>query len=132
MRTPLPAVAVVVGFIDRINRGDVDGLAALMTDDHLLQVFGEPPLIGRAANVDAWRGYFASFPDYVVHPRQLGENQGLVAVLGHTTGSHLGLADGEESTVTLIWLAQVRDGAVGSWTLIEDTPHQRSRLGLSG
>ncbi len=42
------------------------------------------------------------------------------------------LADGEESTVTLIWLAKVLDGAVASWTLIEDTPHHRTRLGLSG
>ena len=131
MRTPLPAVAVAVSFIDCINRADVTGLTALMTDDHSRHVFDEPPLFGRAANVEAWGGYFESFPEYVIYPRQVGEHQGLVAVLGHTTGSHLGLADGEESSVTVIWLAKVHAGAVRSWTLIEDTPNHRSRLGLS-
>src|SRR5437879_7304426 len=49
---PRPPVAVVVSFVDCINRGDVDGLAALMTEDHELRVFDEAPLsgqIGRAS-----------------------------------------------------------------------------------
>jgi hypothetical protein len=54
----------------------------------------------------------------------------VVAVLGHTTGSHLGLPDDEESKLTLIWLGEVVDGLVRSWTLIEDTPEHRLRHGL--
>jgi hypothetical protein len=38
MRTPLPPVAAVIGFIDAINHGDVGRLAALMSPDHRLQV----------------------------------------------------------------------------------------------
>jgi hypothetical protein len=34
VRTPPPPVAAVIGFIDAINRGDVDRLAALMSPDH--------------------------------------------------------------------------------------------------
>jgi hypothetical protein len=45
-RRPLPPVAVAVAFIDRINHGDLDGLAALMTDDHTLVVLDEDPLVG--------------------------------------------------------------------------------------
>ena len=41
----LPALAAVVSFIDRINRGDVDGLGRLMTEDHRLKVFDEDPLV---------------------------------------------------------------------------------------
>jgi hypothetical protein len=37
-RTPLPPLAAVVGFVACINRSDLDGLAALMTDDHRLLV----------------------------------------------------------------------------------------------
>ncbi len=48
MRTPLPPVAAVIGFIDAINRGDVDRLVALMSPGHRLQVLQEPPLTGRA------------------------------------------------------------------------------------
>jgi hypothetical protein len=73
----LPPVAAVIGFIDCINRGDIDGLGELMTDDH--ELVAEP-------------------------------HDGCVAVLGHTTGSHLGLPDHEERALSLIWLAEVKDG----------------------
>jgi ketosteroid isomerase-like protein len=131
MRSPLPAVAVAVSFIDCINRTDIDGLAELMTDDHSLHVFDEPPLVGRRANVEAWRGYLASFPQYVIYPRRVAERGGIVAILGHTTGSHLGLPDDEERSTTLIWLATVVDGAVKSWTLVEDTSDERQERGLA-
>jgi hypothetical protein len=127
----LPPVAAVVKFIDCINHGDVDGLDRLMSDDHQLCVFDEKPLIGRATNVEAWRGYVQSFPDYIIYPHRIAEHAGSVAVLGHTTGSHLGLADAEESQLMLIWLAEVVDGAVRTWRLIKDTAANRAQYGLS-
>jgi hypothetical protein len=42
-RKQLPPVAVVISFIDCINRGDADGLGSLMTGDHELVVFDESP-----------------------------------------------------------------------------------------
>jgi hypothetical protein len=71
VRTPLPPVAAVIGFIDAINRGDVDRLAALMSSDHQLQVHGEPPVTGREANREAWNGYVTAFPDYVIYPDRI-------------------------------------------------------------
>ena len=79
----------------------------------------------------AWRGYAASFPDYVIAPHRFSERVDVVAVVGHTTGSHLGLPDEDERAVTLIWLARVRDGLVAEWTLIEDTPDNRAQHGLT-
>ncbi len=118
-------------FIDCINRGDVEGLGALMTDEHTLQVFDELPLVGKAENIEAWWGYASSFPDYVIYPHQMSEDDGRVAVIGHTTGSHLGLPDGEEQNLTVIWEAQVDDGLLASWRIFEDTPRRRRELGLS-
>jgi hypothetical protein len=37
-----------------------------MSDDHQLCVFDENALIGRAANVKAWRGYVQNFSDYII------------------------------------------------------------------
>jgi hypothetical protein len=37
-----------------------------------------------------------------------------VAILGHTTGSHLGLRDDEESSSNLLWVAAVVDGTSGA------------------
>jgi hypothetical protein len=121
----LPPVAAVIAFIDCINRGDVEGLGDLMSDNHELQVFFEAPLVGRDANVEGWRGYCQSFPDYIIYPHQVTEHAGEVSVLGHTTGSHLGLPDEEESQLTLIWQARVVDGRLLNWTLIEDNAGNR-------
>jgi hypothetical protein len=131
VKEPRPPIAAVISFIDCINRGDVTGLGSLMTDDHVLAVFAERLLAGRSVNVEAWHGYVASFPNYVIYPRCIAEPvPGLVAVLGHTTGSHLGLTDNREAALTLIWVAEVSQGQLRSWRLIEDTPEHRSEYGL--
>jgi ketosteroid isomerase-like protein len=108
-------VAAVMKFIECINRGDVDGLDALMTDHHTLHVFNEAPLVGRVAVVEAWRGYVESFPEYVIHPHEFCETNEGVAVLGHTTGSHLGLADHAERQITLVWFTRIEHGRLRLW-----------------
>ena len=92
---PLAAAAVALAFVDCINRRDLDGLTALMSADHRLEVFDEDPLVGRNANVDAWRGYFGAFPEYLIYAREISERDGVVAILGNhdydydpTRGAH--------------------------------------------
>jgi ketosteroid isomerase-like protein len=131
VRSPLPPVAAVIGFIDAINRGDVDRLVALMSPDHRLRVLQEPPLAGRDANRGAWNGYLTAYPSYVIYPDQIVHRGDDVLVLGSTTGSHLGLADQEERQLKVIWRATVRDGLLTLWQVIEDTPGQRAHLGLT-
>ena len=131
MRTPLPPVAAVIGFIDAINFSDVDRLVALMSPDHRLQVLREPPLDGREANRAAWHGYVTAFPDYVIYPDRFVHRGDDVLVLGSTTGSHLGLPDQEERELPVIWRATVRDGLLVLWQVIEDTPARRAFLGLT-
>jgi ketosteroid isomerase-like protein len=128
--THLSPDAVALRFIDCINRNDIEGLAALMTDDHKLVIFDEAPVRGREQNKEAWNGYATSFPDYVIYPHRLAERHGQVAILGHTTGSHLGLPDDEESKLTLIWIAGIEGDKLSSWTLIADNPQNRQAWGL--
>jgi len=132
VRSPLPPVAAVIGFIDAINRGDVDRLVALMSPGHRLQVLQEPPLDGREANRGAWDGYLTAFPRYVIYPDRIVHRGDEVLVLGVTTGSHLGLSDQEERQLKVVWRATVRDGLLTLWQVIEDTPRQRALLGLTG
>jgi ketosteroid isomerase-like protein len=131
VRQPMPPIAAVVSFIDAINHGDAAHLASLMSDDHRLLVFDESPLDGKEANIEGWRGYSSSFADYVIYPHQLVARDEEVVVLGHTTGSHLGLPDEEESRLTLLWRAVVRDGRLHLWQLIADTPERRVEFGLT-
>jgi SnoaL-like domain len=129
-RRPLPPVAVVVSFIDCVNKGDLAGLSALMSDDHQLVVLDEAPLVGRAANSNAWEGYFRSFPRYVIYPRYLTARDAEVAVVGTTTGSHLGLPDHEEMNLSVLWLAAARDGVLTDWQIAVDTSSQRAAFGI--
>jgi len=128
----LSSATVVSAFIDCINHGDIDGLSVLMTDDHTLQVFDEAPLVGRRANVEAWRGYASAFPHYVIYPHEISERGDAVAVLGHTTGSHLGLPDDEEQKLTVIWYARVDSGRLSRWQIFEDDASRRREFGLVG
>ena len=66
----------------------------------------------------------------MIAPHRLSERDDVVAIMGHTTGSHLGLPDEDERALTLIWLARVRGELVDEWTLIEDTPDNRRHHGL--
>lgn len=65
-------------------------------------------------------------PRAVIDPRD-----SCVAVLGHTTGSHLGLTDQVERALSVIWLAEVREGQLRCWRLLEDTPDRRAELGFA-
>jgi ketosteroid isomerase-like protein len=129
-RQPLPPSAAAISFIDCINRGDLDGLTRLMTDDHTLIVLDEAPLVGLNANQDAWQGYFAAFPNYVIYPRHVIARGASVAVLGATTGSHLGLPDEEELNLQVVWLAETVEGRLSLWRVAEDTTELRSALGF--
>ncbi len=120
-----------MAFVNCINLGDAPGLVSLMTPDHRLQIFDESPVVGREANEQAWVGYLDSFPAYLIHPHRFADSgNGTVAVLGHTTGSHLGLSEADEAKETLIWLADTANGEVAAWTLVEDSSVNRTRYGL--
>jgi len=128
----LPPVAAVLAFIDRINHGDVEGLLALMADGHCLCVLDEPPVTGKEALGRAWQGYFDAFPAYVIHPWRFAEHPGgRVAVLGSTTGSHLGLSDDEERRLPVVWTADVEEGLLMTWSILDDDLRTREALGLS-
>jgi hypothetical protein len=125
-----PPWALAISFIDAINSNDLERLGSLMSDTHALAVFGEPPVLGRAANLEAWSGYCGAWPGYVIYPRRMAQAGDDIAILGHTTGSHLELPDAEESELTLIWICRTAGGQVTAWELIEDNLPNRALWNL--
>jgi hypothetical protein len=127
----LPPLAAVLAFIDCINHGDLDGLLALMTDDHRLLILDEPLATGRELLRRAWQSYFDAIPDYVIYPWRFAEQPGgLVAVLGSTTGSHLGVPDEEERRLQVLWTAEVVDVLLKTWSIADDSIEARRDLHL--
>jgi uncharacterized protein (TIGR02246 family) len=48
-------------YLEAINTGDIDALAALTTEDHMMISSGGPPLTGKQALVDSMTGAFERF-----------------------------------------------------------------------
>jgi hypothetical protein len=81
-----------------------------MTDDHRFVDPAGAVVEGKPACAEAWRGFFASFPDYHnVFTSLASDDAGVVDLGGHSTCA-LPELDGPAR-----WRAVVRDGRVALW-----------------
>lgn len=121
--TPDPT-SVVERFNESIGRRDLAGLARLMTDDHRFVDTGASTIAGKPGCLDAWRGFFAMFPDYRNVFTSVTVREDVVLVVGYSECAE------PELSGPAIWTAVVRDGAVAEWRVYADTPDVRADLGL--
>lgn len=117
------AVHAVLGFLDHINRHDVDKLVECMTEDHVFIDSLGQSVSGRENMRSGWRAYFAFCPDYWVSHEEIFPSGRLVAAFGTAGGTIV--ADGklppENSWRTpAAWLAVVEDGLVKQWRVYAD------------
>src|SRR4029450_3366262 len=85
--------AVVLAFNDAINRSDLPGLGRLMDDEHRFIDTAGNTFTGKPACLEAWRGFFASFPDYRnVFDNVRSDPGGIVRVHGRSECSVAALA----------------------------------------
>ena len=119
-----PKLTVLL-FNERINARDVEGLAALMTDDHTFADRENRVFSGRDAMTRGWARFFEELPDYRnVFDRlvSLGE---VVVVTGHATWSKGGPPD------PALWVAKIRGDRIAEWRILADTGENRALLGLT-
>ena len=109
-----------------INARDIEGLAAMMTDDHVFIDAANRQVIGKVDCIRAWKGFFAAFPDYQNHFEHVAAHGELIVITGHTSCSDARLAG------AALWSAKVRDGHVSEWRVFDDTVSNRKLLGLAG
>jgi ketosteroid isomerase-like protein len=119
-----PAKATVLRFNDFINAGDIDGLARMMSEDHVFIDTANNKIVGKAACISAWRGFFAAFPDYRNDFEYLCLRGDFVVVVGRSASSDPRLQG------PALWTAAVRGGLVVEWRVLADTPANRASLGL--
>ncbi|MHC4416783.1 MAG: nuclear transport factor 2 family protein [Planctomycetota bacterium] len=111
---------VARAFVDRINDHDVDGLAALMTEDHVFVDAMGVEFIGRENMRENWKSYLEAFPDYEVVIEELLPRGETVAIFGIAKGTFAGDAKGRWKTPGA-WKAVIRDGLVAQWQVFCDT-----------
>jgi ketosteroid isomerase-like protein len=116
---------VVDAFNNAINRRDLDGLAALMSDDHQFIDAENASLNGKSACLQAWQGFFEQFPDYRNTFTSMSAADGLVSILGYSKCST------PELEGPALWQAVVVEERVTLWRVFHDTPQTRAALGLA-
>jgi ketosteroid isomerase-like protein len=126
--TPLQ---VMQQFVACINRQDVDGLAALMTDDHrFIDSLGQV-VTGRENMRQGWKYYFAMVPDYELVPESWMSEGDTAVMLGSAHGSYS--PDGVKSperkwSCPAACRAAVQGGLLAEWRVYADNEPLRQLM----
>ena len=108
-------------YLAAINEGDIDALAALTTEDHMMISSGGEPLAGKQALVDAMTGAFERFdidetwsPDETVVSGELAYQRGRFVVEATPRNG------GETTRTTGNFMRIYRRDADGAWFMVRD------------
>jgi len=127
------AVDVALSFVDRINRHDLAGLVALMTEDHRFVDGLGQEVLGREQMEKGWLGYFAWFPDYSIKVDNAMSNGNSVAMFGSAQGTYSGkgnlLAEAHWE-IPAAWKAEVRNERVSEWRVYADSEAVWKAMGV--
>ena len=119
---------VALEFVERINAGDLEGLTALMTEDHTFVDLAGDIERGREVMREGWAGYFSAFPEYTIHVSRVAALGNVVIIIGGTTGSQI--PPEIEARESVIWAARIEDGLVAEWHIVyADTEKVKEFLG---
>lgn len=116
-------VAVVESFVARINAQDVDGLCALMTEDHCFVDSTGSELDGLDTLRQAWAKYFAMVPDYEVVLEEVFQDGDQIGAFGLARGTYAPsgeLRDHNRWSTPAAWRAEVRGKKVALWRVYGD------------
>ncbi len=114
---------LIYQFIERINAHDVDGLCALMTQDHLFVDSIGSTIHGRDEMHRAWAGYFKLFPDYKVTVDEILHSGMSAAVFGKASATYSPSGHMYKDhfwEVPAAWKAVIRDDLVAEWRVYAD------------
>jgi ketosteroid isomerase-like protein len=116
---------VALKFNERINQRDLEGLVALMTNDHTFIDSSNKVHEGKAAMTEGWREFFTIYPDYRNIFTRVQVDADVVIMVGYSTCSYDPL-DGPA-----LWTAKIRAGLVAEWRVYDDTSENRRTLGIT-
>jgi ketosteroid isomerase-like protein len=108
-------------YLQAINDDDIEALSALTTEEHMMLMPNRPPLIGKAANVDAMRRAFAQFDfdeSWTPEETEVGGDWAWQRGTFRVTATPKSGGDG--STITGKFLRIYRRQPDGSWRMIRD------------
>jgi ketosteroid isomerase-like protein len=102
-------ILTALRFNEKINQRDLEGLAELMTDDHMFIDNSGETTKGKDVMKDGWRDFFNKYPDYRNIITCVTAQDNVVVMVGYSTCSYKPL-DGPN-----IWTARISDGLISEW-----------------
>ncbi len=117
------AKSTILAFVEKINAHDVEGLADLMSENHLFVDSLGSVQKGREKMREGWRGYFTLFPDYNISVLEIFEKDGTFVLLGSARGTYSvegSLMEENRWEVPAAWKAVIKDGYVTEWRVFAD------------
>jgi hypothetical protein len=118
------SIEVVRGFIRRINEHDVDGLTAILTEDHRFIDSLGSVFLGRETLRIGWSDYFRLVSNYRITVDEFADAGSSLLLAGSVEGRSAGV----EWKVPAAWRAVVRDGLIAEWQVYVDNEPLRASL----
>lgn len=118
------ALEIVRAFVGRINAHDVDGLTALMSEDHAFIDATGQLIVGKDIMHVGWQRYFASFPDYRIEVDDLFASDDTVAAYGHASGG------ASSWRIPAAWRGVIREALVAEWRVYCDVEPMLRSIGV--
>jgi ketosteroid isomerase-like protein len=118
--------AAAIAFNEAINQRNLDALRELMTDGHAFIDADDNVVAGKAAVLNAWKGFFSAFPDYRNDWSQVMATHGRHVALGRSVCSTEPALEGPA-----IWTVRTAGDKVSEWRVYADTPANRVQLEIA-
>jgi uncharacterized protein (TIGR02246 family) len=106
---PTKLMLTALRFNERINEQDVEGLAKLMTDDHVFIDSEGNSTKGRETMKNGWKEFFKKYPDYRNVLTCVTVQGDAVVMVGYSMCSYKPL-DGPNT-----WIAKISGRKVSEW-----------------
>jgi len=119
----MTAKETVLAFVEKINRHDLGGLVALMTEDHLFIDSEGKKVQGKKKMRAAWQGCFSMMPDYCIQVEKVFQNQDEVVLLGTARGTYRvegKLLRENQWEIPAAWRGVVKNELVKKWQVYAD------------
>lgn len=117
-------IDIVLQFNEYINKQNLDGLAALMTDDHTFIDSANNIIHGKEKMLEAWSRFFELFPDYRNIFESFELQNDFIVITGHY------ICSDKQLNGPALWTARVKDNKVAEWRVYKDTSESRKQLDI--
>jgi ketosteroid isomerase-like protein len=112
---------IVLAFVKAINDHDVDKIYDLMSDDHIFIDGSGGKYVGKTGMKEGWQNYYQMFPDYNIQITDVVEDNSIIGLFGHASGSYK-IVKNETNfwKTTAAWKAIVENKKIMHWQVYCD------------